>query len=280
MDIAAEVESIYLSIKSDLSSFFARYSTDHGQPTVESFIVGNDPSAESYLRSKIRVGESLGVRVIPRRMEADASESEIMEAISRSSESEAVNGIMIEAPVPGHINIKRLQESIDPEKDIDCATSRNLGAMMKGNAQVIPATVRSISRLLDIFNLPRGSLITIVNRSVVIGKPLAMELLSKDYTVAVAHSKTADLKSLCRYSAGIVVAVGSAGFLTKDYVTDKSIVVDAGINYVEGKLKGDADYQNLSGFVRGITPVPGGVGRLTQLYIFQNLKLILSGYMK
>ncbi|MDS0257455.1 bifunctional 5,10-methylenetetrahydrofolate dehydrogenase/5,10-methenyltetrahydrofolate cyclohydrolase [Thermoplasmatales archaeon AK] len=280
MTIQEEIDSLRDSLKSSLTGFFKRFYMEHGEPLVASFIIGDDPSARSYLKAKIKMGQALGVKVKPMELNPDMTEDEVAEKISEASAAANIHGIMIEAPVPKSFDLKVLQEAIDPSKDIDCATSRNLGALLKGDTTLEPATVRSISSIMDLFHLPRGSAVAVINRSVVIGKPLALDLITKDYTVFVCHSKTANIRQICRGAAAVVVAVGHPGFLTRDFVTGDSFVIDAGINYVDGKILGDADYENLVGFVKGITPVPGGVGRLTSLYIFHNLKVLIERYVK
>lgn len=249
-------------------------------PTLRLISVGDDPASASYIRSKIRYGEKLGAKVEHTSLSESVTEDEIRKVLTDFSNDRESNGIMLEAPLPGGMKHVRVAQSITPLKDVDCITAENQGRIALNEEFLLPATAESILTLIERQKLPRGSRVTIINRSPVIGRPLALMLLNRDYTVTVCHSKTIDLKSVSIASDVVVVGVGKAGFLTPDYVSRESIVIDAGINFVHGNMVGDADFESISKLVKAITPVPGGVGPLTTACLFENLVKATMSQMK
>lgn len=240
-------------------------------PSLRLISVGEDPSSASYIRSKMKYGERLGANVELTTLSADSSEKEIIRTISRFSTDASTHGIMIEAPLPHGLDHTGIAQFIAPEKDVDCITAANQGNIALNRETVLPATAESIRTLIELQHPGRGATVTIINRSPVIGRPLSLMLLNRDFTVKVCHSKTRDIPTLSKESDVVVVGVGRAGFLTEEYVGEHSIVIDAGINYSNGKLVGDADFENIKDRVKAITPVPGGVGPVTTAIIFENL---------
>lgn len=233
--------------------------------------VGEDPASMSYIRSKIKYGTNLGIRVEHIPMDQSTTQDELEEMLDRSSRDSEVSGIVLEAPLPSHLNHAGSAQHIDPSKDVDCITEVNQGRIALNRELFLPATAQSIRTLIELQGPGRGAHVTIINRSPVIGRPLAMMLLNRDYTVSVCHSKTRDLQKIARESDVVVVGVGRAGFLTSEFVSSGSIVIDAGINYQDGSLTGDADFEGIKDKVKAITPVPGGVGPVTTACMFENL---------
>ena len=249
-------------------------------PSMRLISVGGDDSSASYIRSKMRYGKKLGVNVELTELGEKTTEEELGKVISGFSADSSTNGIVIEAPLPPHLDHTGIAQRIDPQKDIDCITEINQGKIALNREYMLPATAQAIRTLIELQEPERGSTVTIINRSPVIGRPLALMLLNRDFTVSVCHSRTHDIPKITRESDFIVVGVGKAGFLTPDHVTGNSIVIDAGINYANGKLTGDADFESIKDKVKAITPVPGGVGPVTTACMFENLLKAARAQMK
>lgn len=240
-------------------------------PTMRLISVGEDPSSASYIRSKVRYGEKLGVQVEHTALGEKTTEKELIEIIEKYSSDRNTNGIVLEAPLPADFDHTGIAQRIDPEKDIDCITEVNQGRITLNRESMLPATAQAIRTLIELQKPERGSVVTIINRSPVIGRPLSMMLLNRDFTVNVCHSKTHDIPKITRESDIIVVGVGRPAFLKPEFVNSNSMVIDAGINFVDGKITGDADFDALKDVVKAITPVPGGVGPVTTACMFENL---------
>lgn len=240
-------------------------------PSLRLVSVGDDEASMSYVRSKMKYGKNIGVEVIHSPLPGDSSGEQVADELKRFSRDEKTDGIVLEAPVPKGLNHAELAANITPEKDVDCITEVNQGRIALNREYLLPATANAIMTLIELQEIPRGSHVTVINRSPVIGRPLSNMLLNRDYTVTVCHSKTPDIKRIARESDLVVVGVGKANFLTRDYVTSESIVIDAGINFIDGKMTGDADFSSLEPYVKAITPVPGGVGPVTTACMFENL---------
>lgn len=249
-------------------------------PSLRLISVGDDPSSAAYIRSKMKYGVRLGVRVELTTLPGSATNKEIVETVTKFSNDPGIHGIMIEAPLPSGLDHTGIAQYIPPQKDVDCITAANQGNIALNRESILPATAESIRTLIELQEPERGSTVTIINRSPVIGRPLSLMLLNRDYTVRVCHSKTRDIPGISRDSDIVVVGVGKAGFLTGEFVGEHSIVIDAGINYSNGKLVGDADFEGIKDKVKAITPVPGGVGPVTTACIFENLVRATEGQLK
>ncbi len=240
-------------------------------PEIAIVRVGRDPASEFYFNAKIKRAKEFGIEVIATTLEEDAREKEVLECLKGLSNDRGIHGILLESPVPGHLDYKKLVNTIPFQKDIDGATDISLGRLMSGEETLVAATPLAVMEFLGEISLESGSLVSIINRTITVGKPLTMLLLNANYTPVVCHSRTKNLKEICRRSDAIVVAAGRPGFLGPEYVNNNSVVVDVGINSENGKIVGDADFESLKGIVKTITPVPGGVGSITSLIIFKNL---------
>lgn len=258
-------------IRADIEKSLEIRSKHYQLPGIAIVRVGRDPASEFYFNAKIRRAGEFGVEVFATTLEEDAGEREVLDCLKDLSNDRRVNGILLESPVPGHLNYKRLVNTIPFQKDLDGATDISLGRLMSGEETLVAATPLAVMEFLGEISLETGSLVTIVNRTITIGKPLSMLLLNANYTPVICHSRTKNLEKICRRSDAIVVAAGRPGFLGLEYVNNNSVVVDVGINSENGKIVGDADFENLKGNVKAITPVPGGVGSVTSLIIFKNL---------
>jgi len=242
------------------------------KPNVVAFMLGDNPSSESYLRMIERTCKSVdfGYQLI--RLESTISEKELLERIIEKNLDENVDGILVQMPLPEHISEERVIMTIAPEKDIDGFHPMNAGRLFKGEKATRPCTplaVMTIFKELDI-DL-EGKYIVVIGRSNIVGKPLAVMLMHNNATVTICHSKTVDIEEHTRKADIIIVAVGIPNFLTKDMVSDKAIVIDVGMNEVDGNMVGDADFEALKDYVHMITPVPGGVGPVTNAVLLLNV---------
>ncbi len=233
--------------------------------------IGNDPASEQYFNAKIKRASEFGVETRILTLEADVSQERVNSEVRKISDDPDVHGVIVESPVPGYLNSHEFINLIPPEKDVDGATFVNLGKLMSGEPCLSPATPMSVMEFMSEIGVPAGVSVAIINRTITVGKPLSMMLLSRNYTPIICHSKTNDLKNVCRNSDVIVSAAGKPSLIGPEFVHDTSVVIDVGINIVDGKLVGDADFENIKDKVSAITPVPGGVGAVTSLMIFKNL---------
>ncbi|WMT52248.1 MAG: bifunctional 5,10-methylenetetrahydrofolate dehydrogenase/5,10-methenyltetrahydrofolate cyclohydrolase [Ferroplasma sp.] len=237
-------------------------------PALRLLQVGNDPASTIYANSKIKRGKRLGIEVELERFDT-INQSDFVDHIKSINARDDINGIMIESPLPDGMNFYDAVNNISFYKDSDGMTAYNQGNLAMKNEMIAPATARAVVDILEYYNIEEKRA-CIINRSPVVGRPLSMLLLNRDYTVTVCHSKTPDLRAVCMENNVVIVAVGIPEFLDKTYVTEESTVVDVGINYSGEKISGDADFPALEGIVKNITPVPGGVGIVTATDIFEN----------
>ncbi len=237
------------------------------KPRMKIILVGNDYGSIVYSKAKLRRGSRLGIDVDIERHD-HISKDDMIKLLTKYSNDDSIHGIMIETPVPG-INYYEIVNEIPFYKDVDGMTSFNLGNLYLKDEFIAPATARAVIDILDYMNIKSGK-VSIINRSPVVGRPLSMMLLNRDFTVTVCHSKTENINDITKNSDIIVIAIGKPNFLNKSYVSNKSIVIDVGINYLNGKTCGDANYDDIKDYVHAITPVPGGVGPVTATDIFEN----------
>lgn len=226
--------------------------------------VGNDPASSVYVRNKERTAERVGINSETVKLSKHITQDELLEIIDKYNHFTDVNGILVQLPLPKHIDEQVILEAISPMKDVDGFHPLNVGKLNIGQKQMIPSTPAGIMELLKANHIElEGKHVVIVGRSNIVGKPLAHLLLEANATVTIAHSKTKDLKHLTKQADILVVAVGQPELITKDYVKTGAVVIDVGINRTESGLKGDVDFNNVKLKVAAITPVPGGVGPMT-----------------
>ncbi len=233
--------------------------------------VGDDPGARIYAEAKIKRGTKLGVSVELERLERDVTRESLLSRIESLSSNPDVTGIMIENPLPAHLSFTDISDHIPMEKDVDGTSSANQGRIVNRTEFLTPATANAVVHIMEQYPELRSSIVTIVNRTPVVGRPLSQMLLNRDYTVTVCHSKTPDVVIYTRRSDVVIAAVGKPNFFNDEMINPDCTFIDVGINYVEGKVVGDGDFASLSGWVKRITPVPGGVGPITASLIFSNL---------
>lgn len=232
--------------------------------------VGGDEAAETYVRAKIKRGKKIGITVSHQQFDADITYAKLKSEIANISDRKDVTGVMVENPLPKHLDFFKVVEGIPFFKDVDGMTPSSQGMIALRNEFLTPATAAAVVELISSVSPPRGASVAIINRSPIVGKPLSMMLVNRDYTVTICHSKTPDIRDVTKRSDIVVVAVGRINFLDRTYVSEKSIVIDVGINAVDNGIRGDANYEELDGYVKAITPVPGGVGPLTATLIMEN----------
>ena len=226
--------------------------------------VGNDPASSVYVRNKERMAERVGIKSETIKLSKHITQDELLEIIDKYNRFADVNGILVQLPLPKHIDEQVILEAISPMKDVDGFHPLNVGKLNIGQKQMIPSTPAGIMELLKANHIEiEGKHVVIVGRSNIVGKPLAHLLFEENATVTVAHSRTKNLKQLTKMADILVVAVGQPELITEDYVKAGAVVIDVGINRTDTGLKGDVDFNSVKSKVTAITPVPGGVGPMT-----------------
>ncbi len=242
-------------------------------PKIATILVGDDPPSKIYLASKHKAAEEVGIASENHTLPGFSSEADVADLIDRLNADPSVNGILLQLPLPQHIDGMRMIERISPRKDVDGLTSANMGLLFYGQASLIPCTPRGVMELLHHYKVPiAGSRAVIINRSTLVGKPLLHLLLAEDATVTVCHSKSRDLLGITRQADILIAAVGRRPqfSVTREMVKDGVVVIDVAMNRVAGKLMGDVDFESVSPKASYITPVPGGVGPMTVVMLMEN----------
>ena len=234
-------------------------------PGLAVVMVGDNPASAVYVRNKHIACESVGMYTETLHLPEETSEEELLALIDRLNADNRFHGILVQLPLPKHINETRVLDAISPDKDVDAFHPYNVGALVTGRERFLPCTPAGIMELLRYYNISvQGKNCVVIGRSNIVGKPMSMLLLAKDGTVTVCHSKTKNIKEITKSADILVVAVGRARFVTADMVKEGAVVIDVGINRLEdGKLCGDVDFDAVFPIASAITPVPGGVGPMT-----------------
>ena len=234
--------------------------------------VGSDEASGVYVKQKERLAKELGVNFISRLLPSDVTESELISVINEYNMDKLVNGIIVQLPLPKHINETRVVNSIDVNKDVDGLTILNTGKLFQNMDTLVSCTSSGIIDMLDYYNINvSGKNAVVIGRSLLVGKPVSMLLNNRNATVTMCHSKTENLSEITRTADIIVIAIGVPNFLTSDMVKEGAVVIDVGINRVKGKLVGDASFEELKEKCSYITPVPGGVGQMTVYELYENV---------
>lgn len=234
--------------------------------------IGNDQSSMIYLESKEKACAEVGINTKILKLPENISQREILNIISDLNKDKTVNAIMVQTPLPKHIDTETILNSVDPMKDVDGLSIYNQGKLIKDLPCVVPATAQGVITLLKNNNIDiSGKNVVIVGRSIVVGKPLAMLFLKENATVTIAHSHTTNLKDITKRADILAVAIGKPRFITADMVKKDAIVVDIGTNRVMGKICGDVDFENVQTVASYISPVPKGVGPMTTAMLLSNV---------
>lgn len=234
-------------------------------------LVGDDPASQVYVRNKGKACEELGILSETLRLPAETTQEELEAEIDRLNKDSRMDGILVQLPLPKHLDEARALAKILPEKDVDGFHIENAGKLFTGQPGVVACTPKGILHMLKACGVPMaGKEAVVIGRSNIVGKPVAMLLLNENCTVTICHSRTADLKAHTRRADILVAAVGKPRFVTADMVKPGAAVVDVGINRVDGKVVGDVDFDSVQNVAGYISPVPGGVGKMTICMLMEN----------
>lgn len=241
-------------------------------PGLAVIIVGNDPASEVYVRNKCRACEAVGFYSEKHELPENTEEKKLLSLIEKLNNDSKIHGILVQLPLPKHINVENVLLAISPSKDVDAFHPYNMGKIMQGKYDFLPCTPAGVMELLKRYSIDvKGKNCTVIGRSDIVGKPMAILLLQADGTVTVCHSRTTDLAAACKNADILISAVGRADFVTADMVKEGAVVIDVGINRrTDGTLCGDVKYDEVSEKAYAITPVPGGVGPMTIAMLMRN----------
>jgi len=242
------------------------------QPSLAIILVGEDPASQVYTKHKVNDSTETGLHATLERYPADMREADLLARIRQLNEDASVHGILVQLPIPKHMDTQKVIEAISPAKDVDGFHVASAGALMVGRPGFWPCTPYGCIKMLESIGYDlRGKNAVVIGRSNIVGKPMAMMLLAKDATVTICHSRTRDLKAYTRMADVVVAAVGKRNVLTADMVKPGAVVIDVGMNRNdEGKLCGDVDFDGVREVAGWITPVPGGVGPMTRAMLLVN----------
>ena len=242
------------------------------QPGLAVVLVGEDPASQIYVRSKDRAAREAGLSARTIRLPADTTQAELLAHVHHLNEDDSVDGILVQFPVPKHIDQRAVILAIDPAKDVDGLHPQNIGRLSDGSAQLIACTPRGAMKLLAATQIPlAGKRALVLGRSLLVGKPIAQLLLGEDATVTIAHSRTVNLPVECRRSDIIIAAVGRPELVRGDWISPGTTIIDVGINRLpDGRLVGDVAFEEAKHQAYAITPVPGGVGPMTIACLLEN----------
>lgn len=234
-------------------------------------LVGSDPASQTYVANKEKACARLGIHSQTLRMGAETTQAELEASIERANEDEAIHGILVQLPLPAHLDEHRALALIRPEKDVDGFHAVNMGRLARGEDCVVACTPKGALHMLKAAGVPiAGKNAVVIGRSNIVGKPMALLLLQENATVTICHSRTEDLAEHTRRADILVAAVGKPRFVTADMVKEGAAVLDVGINRVDGKLCGDVDFEHVKEKAGWISPVPGGVGKMTIAMLMEN----------
>ncbi|KRM91090.1 methylenetetrahydrofolate dehydrogenase (NADP+) methenyltetrahydrofolate cyclohydrolase [Liquorilactobacillus cacaonum DSM 21116] len=234
-------------------------------PKLVVILVGDDEASKIYVRNKHKAAEMIGIQTEDIKLPVDTSEKAVLQLIEKFNEDDLVHGILVQLPLPQQINSRKVTEAINPQKDVDGFHPNNVGHLFMGEPRALPCTPNGIIQLLHEYHVPVvGKKAVVIGRSNIVGKPMAAMLLNESATVTVVHSKTKNMKEIIKTADIVVVAIGKAEFITKEYIKPGAVVIDVGMNRNHaGKLVGDVAFSEVESVASYITPVPGGVGPMT-----------------
>ena len=250
----------------------AAVSAGRRAPGLAVILVGEDPASQVYVRNKERACAEAGILSFPYRLPADTTQEALLALIAELNGRDDVDGILLQLPLPKHIDERAVLRRIPPKKDVDGFCAENVGNLAMNRETIVACTPFGVMKMLEEYGIdPRGKSAVVLGRSNIVGKPMAMLLVNADATVTVCHSKTKNLKEVCAAADILVVAIGRAKFVTADMVKEGAVVIDVGMDRDEnGKLCGDVDFENVKDKASYITPVPGGVGPMTITMLLYN----------
>lgn len=240
-------------------------------PCITSILVGDDGGSIYYLKNQNKLCSDLGVKAENITLENSATTEELLQIIDKLNEDREVDAIMLQLPLPRHIDEKAVTSRISPKKDVDALTDLNLGRFYKGEKSFIPCTPLSVIELIKSTGVKiEGKHAVVIGRSNIVGKPVAQLLLNENATVTICHSRSSNLKDICKTADILIAAVGRPGMVDRDFVKEGAIVIDVGTTMVEGKVAGDVKFQDIIDIASFASPVPGGVGSMTTTMLIKN----------
>jgi methylenetetrahydrofolate dehydrogenase (NADP+)/methenyltetrahydrofolate cyclohydrolase len=263
-DLAKDLK---LNIKEELNVLYQ----NNRNAKLSVILVGEDPASQSYVKGKSKACCEVGIINETILLPADITEEALLQKIDELNHDDSVDGILVQLPLPKHINESRVIEAVDVLKDVDGFHSRNVASLFQHKNCIIPCTPKGIIKLIEKAGISiEGKNAVVIGRSQIVGLPVAKLLLDKNATVTIAHSRTKDLRSVTKHADILVVAVGRPKMIDKSYCKHNQCVIDVGVNRVDGKLCGDCDFDSLNGYVKVLTKVPGGVGPMTIACLMEN----------
>ncbi len=273
-------KEVALKIKEEIKTFVEERKKNKLRiPKIASILVGNDGGSIYYMSSQEKVANSLGVDFLKIILEENVTDDDVINEIHKLNEDINVQGIMLQLPLPKHLNEKKIIKEISVKKDIDCLTFESQGKLYMGEKGFLPCTPNSVITLIKSLNIDiTGKEVVVLGRSNIVGKPVAQLLLNENATVTICHSKTKDLKEVCSKADILVVAIGKPKFIDEEYIKENAIVIDVGTSSFEGKITGDVNFDKVIDKASFVTPVPGGVGALTTTLLIKNSCEALKEY--
>lgn len=272
MDKILSGKTVAVEIKEKIKSYTEDLKAKGETLKISSILVGNDGGSVYYQNFQEKLANNLGIEFNKIKLDENISEDELKLKIQELNSDERVNGIMLLLPLPNHIDERSVTNIINPDKDLDCLSEVSVGRFYKGEKTYLPCTPNSVITLLKAYNIEiEGKEVVIIGRSNIVGKPLFQMFLNENATVTLCHSRTKNLKDVCKRADILVVAIGRANFIDSSYVREGAVVIDVGTSEVDGKITGDVNFDDVYDKASFITPVPGGVGSLTTTLLLKNI---------
>ncbi|MBI2370199.1 MAG: bifunctional methylenetetrahydrofolate dehydrogenase/methenyltetrahydrofolate cyclohydrolase FolD [Deltaproteobacteria bacterium] len=267
-----EGQALAKQVRAEVAAGVAQFVSRHGFPPGLAFIlVGDDPSSHIYVRTKEKVCGEVGIRSEQYLLPAETSQAEVSALVGRLNRDPRVHGVLIQLPLPAQLNSTELLEAVSPEKDVDGFHPTNVGRLVEGRPRFEPCTPLGIIRMLEHYGVTiQGSHAVVVGRSNIVGKPVALMLLHRHATVTICHTRTRDLPDVTRRGDILVAAAGRPGLVKGEMIREGAVVIDVGVNRVDGKLVGDVEFASAEPRAAAISPVPGGVGPMTVAMLMAN----------
>ena len=266
-------KKVSAKVREDLKLEVDNLKKEEIKPKLAVIMVGNDPASKVYVRNKNKACEEIGIEYEEFLLDEETTMEELLNVIDNLNKNQNIDGILLQSPIPKHLDINKAFRAILPEKDVDGFHPINAGKLSIGEKCFVPCTPHGVVKIIEEYNIEtEGKNVVIVGRSNIVGKPLIQCMLQKNATVTVCHSKTRNLEEFTRKADILIVAIGKQKFITENMVKEGVVVIDIGINRnEEGKLVGDVDFNNVSKKASYITPVPGGVGPMTVAMLMENV---------
>ena len=272
MSIVMDGKSLAAKMRAELKDKISELQKDGKEIGLAVVLVGDNQASQVYVRNKIKACEEVGIRSYSYHLSASSAQSEVEELVRELVLSDKIHGILVQLPLPAHLDERAILKLIPPAKDVDGFCAENVGNLAMNRETIVACTPFGVMKLLEEYKIdPNGKTAVVLGRSNIVGKPMAMLLLNANATVTVCHSRTKNLKEICSQADILIVAIGKAKFVTADMVKQGAVVIDVGMDRdEEGKLCGDVDFENVREKASFITPVPGGVGPMTITMLLYN----------